>query len=40
LSDQGLFATSAAVDVTETDGGKTFFKPLNVSPQLEHQVKV
>ena len=40
LSDRGLFATSAAIDVTETDGGKTFFKPLNVSPQLEHQVKV
>jgi sugar lactone lactonase YvrE len=40
LSDQGLYATSAAIDVTETDGGKTFFKPLDVSPQLEHRVRL
>lgn len=38
LSDQGLFATSAAVDVTEIDGGKTFFKRLPVFSQNEYRV--
>ena len=38
LCDKGLFATSAAVGVTESDGGKTFFKSLQVSPQYEFKV--
>ena len=38
LCDKGLFATSAAIGVTEPDGGKTFFKSLQVSPQYEFKV--
>ena len=40
LSNQGLFATSAAVGVTEIDGGKTFFKRLPIFCQSEFKVKL
>ena len=40
LSDQGLFATSAAEGVREEDGGKTFFKYLSVSPKYDFKIVI
>ncbi|MCF6445808.1 SMP-30/gluconolactonase/LRE family protein [Nereida sp. MMG025] len=38
LGPDGLYATSASEGVNEPDGGKTFFIPLPVRGQTEHQV--
>lgn len=38
LCNQGLFATSASVGVTEADAGKTFFKSIPILSQIEYKV--